>query len=358
MNAARPATVAPSWSEFEFASRTFIRGTVPRGDNQGQPFTMARRLAGRYEVHQFFASGGCGLLMQGRDLQTGTDVLIKTTLRYDIVYYAQGRDEDGFFNKVRQTRQQLQTERRIMVLLKNLGCNATPNPNDYVFDWNPLLAGPYPTADGRSWTYDDQSMLASEPYLIMEFVEGTPLTERIGQGLNERRALSVMREVCHVLEVLQRSATRGKRVWKLVYQDLKPDNVILGNQDAASLLDFGGCRLTVDGRIANQGAYTPGYCPPECEAGELTPAADTYTVGSTLFHLLTGRAPATFLTSELTGTGPKSVKFDQWDWQGLKTRVSSRTFSLIQQCLQTRHLDRPAGARELLQELDLVLRGL
>lgn len=346
------------WSEFQYEGRTFIRGTVPRGDNQGLTFTIASHLAGRYEIKKFFASGGCGLLLQGRDLQTETDVLIKTTLRYDVVYYAKGRDEEGFFQKVKQTRQQLQTERRIMVLLKNMGCNAIPNPNDYVFDWNPLLAGPYPTEDGKTWSYEDSSMLSSEPYLIMEFVDGTPLTGEIKRGMLERRALSVMSEVCHVLELLQRSATRGRNVWKLVYQDLKPDNIIVGNQDATSLLDFGGCRLTVDGRIANQGAYTPGYCPPECEAGELTTAADSYTVGSTLYHVLTGKSPATFLGSELTGTGPKAVKYEHWDWNHLSSRVSAGTLSLVQRCLQTRHTDRPAGAVELSRELEAVLRRL
>jgi serine/threonine protein kinase len=354
----RPVDTPPVWTEFEYQGRQFVRGTVPRGDNQGLPFTIASKLAGRYEVKKFFASGGCGLLMQGRDLQTETDVLIKTTLRYDVVYYAQGRDEDGFFQKVKQTRQQLQTERRIMVLLKNLGCNAIPNPNDYVFDWNPALAGPYATSDGKSWSYDDQSMLSSEPYLVMEHVEGTPLTNEIGKGLDERRALAVMREVCHVLQVLQRTATRGRNVWKLVYQDLKPDNIIIGNQDSTALLDFGGCRLTVDGRIANQGAYTPGYCPPECDAGELTAAADSYTVGSTLYHILTGVAPATFLASELVGTGPKSVKYESWDWGHLQRRVSPGTMSLIQNCLQARHLDRPAGAVEISRELDTLLKRL
>jgi serine/threonine protein kinase len=349
---------APAWNEFEYQGRTFVRGTVPRGDNKGLPFTIASRLAGRYEVKSFFASGGCGLLMQGRDLQTESDVLIKTTLRYDIVYYAQGRDEEGFFQKVKQTRQQLQTERRIMVLLRNLGCNAIPNPNDYVFDWNPLLAGPYPTSDGKSWSYDDESMLSSEPYLVMEFVEGRPLTDEIGTGLEERRALAVMLEVCQVLQILQRSAMRGSSVWKLVYQDLKPDNIIIGNQDATALLDFGGCRLTVDGRIANQGAYTPGYCPPECDAGELTAAADCYTVGSTLYHILTGQAPATFLASELVGTGPKAVKYENWDWKHLQSRVSTGTLSLVQRCLQARHSERPVDAAELSRELEELLKRL
>ena len=90
-------------------SGDFVSATVPKGDNKGLPFTIAKRLAERYEVRKFFASGGCGLLLEGRDLRTETDVLIKTTLRYDgIVEYARCRDEDGFRKKLTDHRKQLQ----------------------------------------------------------------------------------------------------------------------------------------------------------------------------------------------------------------------------------------------------------
>ena len=161
---------------------------VPRGDNEGQKFEIAQTLAGRYQIKNFFRSGGCGLLLRGRDQQTETDVLIKTTLRYDVVYYARGQDVEGFRKAVRQARQQLQTERRIMVQLKNRGCNAIPNPNDYVFDWNPKLAGPYECDNGGTWRYDEEDMLSSEPYLVMEHVDGDPLTDHIGRnGIEEGR---------------------------------------------------------------------------------------------------------------------------------------------------------------------------
>ena len=66
-------------------------------------------------------------------------------------------------------------ERRILVILRNAGCNAVPHPNDFVFDSNPLLRGPYPTEDGPPWTYDDEPMIDAEPYLVMEAVDGASL---------------------------------------------------------------------------------------------------------------------------------------------------------------------------------------
>jgi serine/threonine protein kinase len=354
--ASRSSQSNGAWEEFLFQDRTFFRAVVPRGDNEGQKFEIAKILAGRYQIKSFFRSGGCGLLLRGRDQQTETDVLIKTTLRYDVVYCARGQDLEGFRKAVRQARQQLQTERRIMVQLKNRGCNAIPNPNDYVFDWNPKLAGPYACDDGGNWRYGEDEMLSSEPYLVMEQVDGSPLTDHIGRnGIEERRALRIMNEVCHVLRLLHRPVLRGRNVWKLVYQDLKPDNIMIGSQDAALLLDFGGCRLTVDGQIANQGAFTPGYCPPECEGTELSPAADSWTVGSTLYHMLTGVAPSKFLKSELAGSARKHVAQEEWDWDHLRQLVRPTTFQFVQKCLQTNAAERQADASELCQGLNALI---
>jgi len=345
-----------AWDEFLFQGRPFFRAVVPRGDNEGQRFEIAKTVAGRYQIKNFFRSGGCGLLLRGRDQRTETDVLIKTTLRYDVVYHARGQDVEGFRKAVRQARQQLQTERRIMVQLKNRGCNAIPNPNDYVFDWNPKLAGPYECDEGGNWCYEESDMLSSEPYLVMEQVDGSPLTDHIGRhGIAEGRALRIMSEVCNVLRLLHRPVNRGRNVWKLVYQDLKPDNIMIGAQDAALLLDFGGCRLTVDGQIANQGAFTPGYCPPECEGTELSPAADSWTVGSTLYHMLSGIAPSSFLRSELAGTVRKHVSQEEWNWDSLRERVRPQTFGLIQRCLRTNASERPNDAEAMCQELNSLL---
>ena len=83
-----------SWTEEVFRGRVFVRAIVPRGLNEDLPYTVAQRIAGRYEVKRFFASGGFGLLLTARDLHTDTDVLIKTTLRYDLSHHARFRDRD------------------------------------------------------------------------------------------------------------------------------------------------------------------------------------------------------------------------------------------------------------------------
>jgi serine/threonine protein kinase len=306
-------------NELTHAGRHYLHGTVPAGDNRGRPFTVAQPLAGRYEIVGFFASGGTGLLLEGRDLRTCGRVLVKCVLRYDILPYARFADRDGFTNQLRAPRKTLEVERRILVLLRNAGCNAVPHPNDFVFDSNPLLRGPYVTEDGPEWTYDDEALIDAEPYLVMEAVEGTSLEQIVTQQPDRRlpldRSLGIMRQVVSVLRLLhQPRQLRSGMTWQLVYQDLKPANLIVTAHDRVTVIDLGGCQLSnlATGQKLLQGACTPGYCPPECERPYtlLTPAADVYTVGSTLFHLLTGRSPLEFLPVGLALNQARAVRLD------------------------------------------------
>ena len=82
-------------------------------------------------------------------------------------------------------RKTLEMERRILVLLRNAGCNAVPHPNDFVYDANPHLEGPYTTEDRKEWTYGDQDMLEAEPYLVMEAVEGQSLAQILERGAGQ-----------------------------------------------------------------------------------------------------------------------------------------------------------------------------
>jgi serine/threonine protein kinase len=348
---------------FEQFGRQFLRGVVPAGVNKGLNFTVAQPLAGRYEIRRFFASGGMGLLLEGIDLRTEAPVLIKSILRYDVVAHARVRDREGFARQLRMPRKTLEMERRILVLLRNCGCNAVPHPNDFVFDRNPQLEGPYATEDGATWVYDDEEMIGSEPYLIMEALPGRSLeqvlqTER-GGILSEGRSLRIMRQVTEVLGALHRPVRmREGMTWQLIYQDLKPANVLVAAQDRVSLLDLGGCQLLNQetGQKLLPGACTSGYCPPECEQpyGLLTPAADVYTVGSNLFHLLSGRSPLNLVAVDGGSSQPRAVRLDE---QLLQDHCRSATRHLIARCLEPLPGARFPDARALSQALDELIQA-
>jgi len=346
---------------FAWAGRHFVRAEVPHGDNRGRIFTIAQPLAGRYRIIRFFASGGMGLLLEGLDLRTGTHVLIKSILHYDVVPYAEVRDREGFTNQLRVPRKTLEMERRILVLLRNAGCNAVPHPNDFVYDTNPHLAGPYQTEDRQKWTFDDTEMIDAEPYLVMEAINGQSLEAVLKSQpdgrLSEARSLRVMYQVADVLHTLhQPREMRPGMTWQLIYQDLKPANLLVSDQDRVTVLDLGGCQLqNRDTRQKLlQGACTPGYCPPECEQpyNVLTPAADVYTVGSNLFHLLTGKSPLEFLGSNLAKNQARAVHLDV---KLLDNRCRPQLRDLIERCLENDPARRLPDARVLKEALSTIM---
>lgn len=137
---------------------------------------------------------------------------------------------------------------------------------------------------------------AGECYLVLEFVEGEPLSDRLARG-----AIPLQVAVDLTLEVLGAvSAMHGRG---LVHGDLKPANIML-TPDGLRILDFGLARLCSSAgappdvtqelsTLAEGGVHgTPGYMSPEQVRGEAaTPLSDLFAVGAILFEMLSG-APA------------------------------------------------------------------
>ena len=129
------------------------------------------------------------------------------------------------------------------------------------------------------------------PYLVMEYVEGTPLDvycTREELTLDER--LDLFLTVCAAVQHVH-----GPLV---VHQDLKPGNILVSAEGHPRLLDFGIARLSTVETIAAPGAHavprflTPEYAAPEQRRGAPpTTATDVYQLGVLLCELLTGRRP-------------------------------------------------------------------
>ena len=272
------------------------------------------------------------------------------------------RDQEGFTNQLRLPRKTLEMERRILVLLRNAGCNAVPHPNDFVYDANPQLEGPFTTEDKKEWTYADRDMLGAEPYLVMEAIEGQSLAQVLerapGRRLSEMRTLRIMCQVADVLHVLHQPKTmRAGMTWQLIYQDLKPANLLISSQDRVTVIDLGGCQLLnlATGQKLLPGAATPGYCPPEGEQpyNLLTPAADVYTVGANLFQLLTGKSPLEFLPPAV---GVNQVRSAVFDFKHLKCQPELQ--KLVRRCLDPEPTKRFADALSLQQAMNGILRAM
>ncbi len=132
-----------------------------------------------------------------------------------------------------------------------------------------------------AFQYDDQYVI------IMEYVSGGSLFELIKAGrLSIERAVQISLDLCDAL-------IRSHRL-KIIHRDIKPENVLIDEDGAPKLADFGVARLSEGTRMTRSGTQvgTPYYMAPEAWEGKTLDAqADIWSLGVVLFEMLTGKVP-------------------------------------------------------------------
>ncbi|MDZ7657898.1 serine/threonine-protein kinase [Fodinibius sp.] len=131
------------------------------------------------------------------------------------------------------------------------------------------------------------------PYLVMEYVDGTPLLEHCNQNnLTLKERLELFEQVCFAVQHAHKNA--------IIHRDLKPSNILVTKDGKVKVLDFGIAKLikmdgsegiTFQTRTGSR-MLTWGYAAPEQVTGEtVTTATDSYVLGILLYELLTGVHP-------------------------------------------------------------------
>jgi len=134
----------------------------------------------------------------------------------------------------------------------------------------------------------------NHPYLSMEFLDRGSLADRImAQGpLPWADAVSMIIQVSGALQAAHDA--------EVLHRDIKPENILVGLYGEAKLTDFG--LATGDNTMhtaAGMASFTLAHASPEALAGErVSTSGDVYSLGSTLYHLLAGRAPYVRSTDE------------------------------------------------------------
>jgi serine/threonine-protein kinase len=229
-----------------------------------------------------------------------------------------------------------------------------------------LIRG-FPTADARQRFARERSLLAGlnhpniaglldggdsvdgQPYLVMEYVEGKPLLEYCrNAGLDLRARLRLFAQLC--------AAVQHAHQRLIVHRDIKPGNVLVRDDGAPVLLDFGIGKLldaTQPDTTATR-VFTPAYAAPEQRAGRtVTTASDIFSLGCVLFELLTDRSVAEAVAAEQPLPAPSTQVADRSQARGLRGDLDTLVLTAAHPEPERRY----ASAQALAEDVENYLCG-
>lgn len=126
-------------------------------------------------------------------------------------------------------------------------------------------------------------------YLVMKYIDGGDLAawqRAAGGKVDELTVTKWAIDACDVLEYIHSQNP------PIIYRDLKPANLMIdGRTNRVMLVDFGIARFVAPTQKGVTAIGTMGYAPPELFAGNVQKSSDIYSLGATMFHLLTGQDP-------------------------------------------------------------------
>src|SRR6185437_512860 len=180
------------------------------------------------------------------------------------------------------------------------------------------------------------------PYYVTELVEGESLADRLRRGaLPAEDARLIAEQLC--------SALAGAHREGIVHCDVKPANVLLGDDGRVRVADFGVARVaegTVQS-LATTVAGTPRYMSPEQALGHPTSAAtDVYSAGVLLYEMLAGRPP--FEDGSLVELGLRHLQDPP---PPLPEHVPAQLRAVVERALAKAPRDRYADAGEMEEAL-------
>ncbi|HWM89227.1 MAG TPA: protein kinase [Thermoanaerobaculia bacterium] len=262
----------------------------------------------RYGVERFLGSGGMGAVYLASDPQLGRRVALKF-LHYN--------DPVLVVRFLREARAQARVEHPNICQVHEVG-----------------------EVEGR-------------PYIAMQYIEGKSLSELRGK-LSPEASVRLVRDVARAVHTAHKIG--------LIHRDLKPGNILVGQDDAGGLhpwvVDFGLAQdqgeegLTRTGLISG----TPAYVSPEqAQGAQLDRRTDVYSLGVVLYELLTENPP--FVGPSAAGTLVRVLEEEPESLRKRKSSIPADLETIVLKCLEKEAERRYDSARSLADDLDRWLEG-
>ena len=188
-------------------------------------------------------------------------------------------------------------------------------------------------------------------YIVMEFVAGTDLKTLVTERgpLDPAKAAEYASQVCAALSV-----AHG---YDIIHRDIKPHNIVLTPDGGVKVMDFGIARagnttMTQTGSVLGTAQY---ISPEQAQGRPLTPASDLYSLGVTLYELVTGRVP--FDGDSPVATALMQVNDTPTPPRQIRGSIPPGLEAVILRSLRKDPAERYASAAEMREDLKRVIGG-
>ena len=270
---------------------------------------IGHTLSGRYELLARVGGGGMALVYKARDLLLNRFVAVKV-LRQQFTH------DDEFVKRFRREAQ---------------AAASLSHPN---------IVSIY-----------DVGQVEDTYYIVMEYIDGANLNEIIRERapLQPDEAVRITAQICDALEHAHHN--------QIIHRDIKPHNILIGNNGRIKVTDFGIARAVTSSTITQTGSVVGSvhYFSPEHAKGVSTgEKSDIYSLGIVLYQMLTGRLP--FL-----GESPISValKHLQEPFEAprlVNPYIPQSVENIILKAMRKNPLERYQSADAMLKDLETCLQ--